>query len=162
MNAKTHLRSGDGAVWTEGRVALGKPDLLARVDDPGLLGEAAKLLRSIAGCEGSPDVSPQDGETYEYGYWPVKFLSDRSGRLVLWEPEADGPRFVPRVDLTVTYRRDQHQTRAAYHAGFTPPRRDQLVALSPGVLDSGAVEGVRYPAPTHMSGWYMFSTDYNG
>jgi hypothetical protein len=50
-----------------------------------------------------------------------------------------------------------------YNADFIPPNQDQMVAISEGVL-SGAleIEGVRYPSPEHMSGWWLTTDLYNG
>lgn len=51
---------------------------------------------------------------------------------------------------------------APYEALPMPPRPDQLVAISEGVLEGDHVEGVRYPSPEHMSGWYIFTDRYDG
>lgn len=50
-----------------------------------------------------------------------------------------------------------------YNAEFTPPEQNQLVAISEGVLEgSHEIEGVRYPSPDHMSGWWLTTDLYNG
>ncbi len=47
-------------------------------------------------------------------------------------------------------------------APFKPPRADQLVAVSAGVMEGDAVQGVRYPSPRHMSGWWLSTNQYDG
>lgn len=39
---------------------------------------------------------------------------------------------------------------------------NQLVVVSEGVLAGDPVEGVRYPSPKHMSGWWITTDKYNG
>jgi hypothetical protein len=49
------------------------------------------------------------------------------------------------------------------HAEFRPPSPDQLVVISVGVLEGdGGVQGVRYPSPEHMSGWWLTTSRYDG
>lgn len=43
-----------------------------------------------------------------------------------------------------------------------PVKNDQLVVVSDGVLEGDLVEGVRYPSPDHMSGWWIITEKYNG
>ena len=45
---------------------------------------------------------------------------------------------------------------------FAPPRAHQLISVDEGVEDGAHVEGVRYPAPDHMSGWYVTTERYDG
>ncbi len=49
-----------------------------------------------------------------------------------------------------------------YAASFRPPAADQLCATSSGVFDGEPVQGVRYAAPEHMSGWYLTTDRYDG
>lgn len=42
------------------------------------------------------------------------------------------------------------------------PAPDQLVVISEGVYDGDVVEGVRYPSPKHMSGWWLTTNRYDG
>ena len=51
---------------------------------------------------------------------------------------------------------------ARHGAPFTASRPDQLCAVSDGVYEGDAVQAVRYPAPSHMSGWYITTDRYNG
>ena len=50
-----------------------------------------------------------------------------------------------------------------YNAEYQPTKTKQLVAISKGVLEGTVpVEGVRYPSPEHMSGWWLTTDEYNG
>lgn len=42
------------------------------------------------------------------------------------------------------------------------PKPDQLVVISDGVYEGDVVEGVRYPSPVHMSGWWLTTDRYDG
>lgn len=42
------------------------------------------------------------------------------------------------------------------------PQPDQLVVISEGVYEGDVVEGVRYPSPPHMSGWWVTTNRYKG
>jgi hypothetical protein len=37
-----------------------------------------------------------------------------------------------------------------------------MCAVSDGVFEGDAAQGVRYSAPEHMSGWYITTARYNG
>ena len=50
-----------------------------------------------------------------------------------------------------------------YKTDFIPPTQEQLVTISEGVLEGAhEIEGVRYPSPDHMSGWWLTTDLYNG
>ena len=49
-----------------------------------------------------------------------------------------------------------------YAAECVVPRDDQMCAVSAGVLEGDPVQGVRYRAPSHMSGWYLTTSRYDG
>ena len=49
-----------------------------------------------------------------------------------------------------------------YDENFTPVNLNQLVVISNGVLEGERpVEGVRYKSPSHMSGWWLTTDQYN-
>lgn len=50
-----------------------------------------------------------------------------------------------------------------YGAIYAPIDPEQLVVISDGVYDSSIpLEGIRYPSPEHMSGWWLTTDRYNG
>lgn len=38
----------------------------------------------------------------------------------------------------------------------------QMIVISEGVFEGDPVEGVRYPSPQHMSGWWITTDKFNG
>src|SRR5262245_46849436 len=84
--------------------------------------------------------------------------------LEVWEPRTDdGNLLVPGADFTLTCWRDQHQVCELLNAEFSPPDPDQMCAVSAGVMEGELpIEGVRYRAPGHMSGWYITTDRYSG
>ncbi len=56
----------------------------------------------------------------------------------------------------------QRATCKRYGAPYAPVSDAQLCAVSDGVYEGDAVQGVRYSAPEHMSGWYITTARYNG
>lgn len=49
-----------------------------------------------------------------------------------------------------------------YSASYSPVDLNQMVVISQGVYEGMPVEGVRYPSPNHMSGWWLTTDDYDG
>lgn len=49
-----------------------------------------------------------------------------------------------------------------FKAQYTPVDEEQLVVISDGVYEGLPLEGVRYPSPDHMSGWWLTTDKYNG
>lgn len=50
-----------------------------------------------------------------------------------------------------------------FDAEFTSIEDTQMVAISEGIYEGVVpVEGVRYPSPNHMSGWWHTTDDYDG
>ncbi|MBA6234511.1 immunity protein Imm33 domain-containing protein [Colwellia sp. MB02u-11] len=50
-----------------------------------------------------------------------------------------------------------------YNAQCLPVKKAQLVTISKGIYEGvNPVEGVRYPSPEHMSGWWLTTDEYDG
>lgn len=50
-----------------------------------------------------------------------------------------------------------------YEAALIPPTEELLVVISKGVYEGVVpIEGVRYPSPKHMSGWWLTTDEYDG
>ena len=50
-----------------------------------------------------------------------------------------------------------------YGVQVEAPALDALVVISEGVYDDDlSLEGVRYPSPPHMSGWWLTTDEYDG
>ncbi|MGY6770271.1 hypothetical protein OQZ28_11380 [Komagataeibacter sp. NFXK3] len=94
-----------------------------------------------------------------YGYWATRGALAADGYLDFHEPVPACPTFgleeQSGVDACVTYREEQHATCRSVQAAFSPPWPEHLVVISGGVYEGDVVQGVRYPSPPHMSGWWI-------
>jgi hypothetical protein len=157
------IKSEGLRTWTQGLNDHGLHDLTVEVADTSLLPEAEALLRNLAAYMTSEGVRVEAEETLAYGYWAVQVREEQpAGRFELWEYNADATRFVPGANITLNCWRDQHEVCERYGAEFSPPQPNQLVVISDGVLRGDAVQGVRYPSPEHMSGWWITTDRYDG
>jgi hypothetical protein len=150
------------AVRTEGLKASGCSEISVDVD-ASLLEESERFLRYVSDYLLGSGKLIKPGETMEYGYWLVKFLGARQGdHLETWEYTADASSFVKGADLALGYWRDQHFVCNQYRTSFSPPRADKLSVVSAGVIEGLPVQGIRYPSPDHMSGWWITTNLYDG
>ena len=136
-------------------------ELSATVNSVLLLDECGKFVQFI-GAYAAAGAAIKPGETVRYGYWLTKAELGDDNQLVFWEYNPEATEFVFGVNTAVSYWRDQHQICQKVGANFDPPRLNQMVVLSDGVLDGDEVEGVRYPSPDHMSGWWLTTDRFNG
>jgi hypothetical protein len=127
-----------------------------------MLPESNRFLRYVIRyiAEEAARIGP--GDTLEYGYWTVKFELRDDRMLEVWEYNASAKDLIPGATLAMTYWRDQHLVCETLGAEFLPPRADKLAVVSKGVLEGDPVQGVRYPSPEHMSGWWITTDRYDG
>lgn len=156
------IRSSGSRLVTDGLARLGHAELALQVRDPGIIPEGEELLQYLAGYLRTGQERLRDGETISYGYWLLKVRSTAEGILEILERTPDGDSFVVGASQALSYWRDQHRICEEAGAIFTPPRPDVLAAVAKGVMDGEPVEGVRYPSPQHMSGWWFFTDRYKG
>jgi len=149
-------------IRTVGLPSIGQAELRAEVRDPDLLGEAEEFLNYVSHYVTTSGKRIGPGETIAYGYWLVKFQAAGQNLLETWEYKPDASDFVQGANLTLRYWRDQHIVCKLHDAEFKPPRPDKLTVISAGVLEGAPAEGVRYPSPDHMSGWWITTDQYNG
>jgi hypothetical protein len=150
------------ALRTEGLKASGFSEISVDVD-AGLLEESERFLRYVSDYLLGSGKLIKPGETMGYGYWLVKFQGAQQGdHLETWEYSADASSFVRGADLTLGYWRDQHFICSQHRASFSPPNADKLTVISAGVIEGLPVQGVRYPSPDHMSGWWITTDLYDG
>jgi hypothetical protein len=149
-------------VRTEGLKALEKPELSVDVATE-LLVESERFLHYVSNYLSSSGTHLKSGETLAYGYWLVKFQKARQRDLLeTWEYTADASGFRKGGDLTLKYWRDQHLICDQHRTVFSPPRPDRMTVVSQGVLEGLPVQGIRYPSPDHMSGWWITTDLYDG
>lgn len=149
-------------VTTEGLARGGYREVVVDTGDRALTAEGEAFLRAIVNhlIETRSVLKPE--ETFRYGYWLTLFKAAGNDTLEVWEHAADASHFVPGAKLTLTYWRDQQSVCAKYGAAFMPPRPDKLAVVSAGVFEGDPVQGIRYPSPEHMSGWWFTTDRYDG
>lgn len=147
---------------TSGLVDQGHPEIWVAVDDPALLPESESFLCYVAAYIQHSQAQIKAGQTLAYGYWLVKFQARNDRMLETWEYNPEATAFVPGATFTLRCWHDQHAVCQRVGAAFAPARPDKLVVLSEGVFEGDPVEGVRYPSPEHMSGWWITTDRYNG
>lgn len=143
-------------------VGLSGSDVELTVPDRSWLDDGETLVRSVVRNVEYRRQPLVAGETFRYGYWSVRFFQAHSGRLSISELSPDATQLVPGADLALRYWRNQHEVCERFGAQFQPPLPEQMVALSAGVYEGDVVQGVRYRAPEHMSGWYVTTTRFSG
>ncbi|WP_215397034.1 immunity protein Imm33 domain-containing protein [Rheinheimera oceanensis] len=63
----------------------------------------------------------------------------------------------------MSFESNQRECCEHFGAQYKPVDENQLVAISKGIYEGVTpVEGVRYPSPPHMSGWWLTTDEYDG
>jgi hypothetical protein len=149
-------------VVTSGLADVGHMEILARVSNSALVPEAEAFLGFVVDYLNSSGVSLSHEQTLAYGYWLTRFVKN-CNILEAWEYTPDAVSFVPGITQTLKYWHEQHEVCERHRAEFLPPRPDRLVVISEGVIEGDQdVQGVRYPSPEHMSGWWLTTGRYKG
>jgi hypothetical protein len=147
---------------TEGLLAFGHLEVKVEIHEGGIEEEGREFLSYISNYVIKSGARLQAGETMSYGYWATKFMAAEDGMLETWEYNAEATRFIKGATLTLRYWKNQNSICKKYHADFDPPNADKLSVISKGVLEGLPVQGVRYPSPDHMSGWWITTEQYDG
>jgi hypothetical protein len=150
------------SIRTVGLTSSGHSELRTEVRDSEFLREAEEFLHFVANYVTTSGNRIRPGETMPYGYWLVKFQDGGSKTLETWEYNSEAANFIKGANLTLRYWREQHLICQQHGAEFRPPRPDKLTVISKGVLEGLQVQGVRYPSPDHMSGWWITTDQYDG
>lgn len=119
------------------------------------------LARIVAGELEGREI--EDGASISDGYWdPILRKRDENLYEVFeWTPDRRVE--APGINTTATYLLEQGEMCRTVGAAFVPPMPKQLIAASRGVLEgTRPLEGIRYQAPPHMSGWYLTTDEYDG
>lgn len=156
------ISSDDGLqLITVGLQETAGHEICASIDDTNLREECHKFLAFVANyIQSGHRIQP--GGTLGYGYWITKGIEDNLGNLCFWEYEPEAVNYVPGISNTLRYWRDQHQVCAMATSIYDPPNAEQLIVISEGVFERDDVQGVRYPSPNHMSGWWITTDRYDG
>jgi hypothetical protein len=171
MKAKVSLsgkgityKTADKSKYTIGLSGIGQRDIRVSVDDLDLLNGSETFLDVVISYIRQNNRKINPDETMNYGYWLVKFQeSPHNDFLDVWEINLDGTTFTPGASRAIAYWEKQNNLCNQVGALFTPPNPHQLAAISKGVLEGEPInEGIRYRAPSHMSGWWFLTKRYDG
>lgn len=132
------------------------------LDDLALADDAGELLEILAeyfsGCAGLAA-----GEKID---WASSLLvaQQRSTTCISFgDLDFDGTTILTNVDRAIRIWNAQSAICGAQEVELCPTRFGDMVAFSPGVLDSDQpLEGIRYDTAGVMSGWWIFTSDYDG
>lgn len=163
MNGKFAINRVETGSHTEGLAHATGYELQLEVRDPQLLDACANLTRFLGEYFSDPEIELRPGDRLD---WASALLISRQldeHAYTFDELSYDGETVSQGVQETVSVWSQQSLVCEEYHSAFTACRYGALIAVSPGLLEScGTVIGTRYPAPSHMSGWWLFTEDYDG
>ena len=162
MTTVFKIEASDEALSTIGLEASGHRELRL-LKHPECNEMVLNRLLDIAGTHSlSKGESYKDGEKITLMSW-IYELRERDNFLELDELSADGERFVKGCAFSEKLISAQLLVCEKLCADPHYARTDQMVAVSDEVLSGGTpIEGVRYPSPDHMSGWWITTDSYNG
>ncbi len=125
--------------------------------------EIQDVVNYIAGYIVEEKKTIKHEESFEFGSWLLQFRINESYIDVCeLKNISNGENIYDEgVDITLEIYRMQS---SLIKDGMSPqiPRFSQKIALSREIYDGSEINGVRYPAPQHMTGWYLTSNSYNG
>lgn len=158
--AVIHLQTGSR---TQGLAETTGYELELQVGAPQLLQACANLAGFLGDYFSDPEVRLRPGDRVD---WASALLVSRQvdeHTYTFDELSYDGETVREGVQETVRVWAAQSLVCDEYESPFSACRYGALIAVSPGLLNTvGTVIGTRYPAPSHMSGWWLFTEDYDG
>lgn len=155
-----NIESNQDSVFTIGlKQVLGFEIIIYR--QVAVISEYIKLLRYLVDFIKSNSVVVKDGETIAYFSWLLKFTKNRDS-YEIWEAKQDGSGFQKGCEMAIQTFVEQCNVCRKYNASPVFPSFGQKIVLSKGVYDGEKVEAVRYPSPSHMSGWWLTTDLFDG
>lgn len=161
MNIHTRNEKGIIHLSTCSRRDGGLPELRLQLTDHSLIDDAHWLLETAMSYMRDQHRIIKPEETMSFGYWGIKFRGGGDS-LEIWEFNDEWSDVTPGAERALRFWHDQAELCRSVDAEFHPPLATTMVVVSAGVLEGQAVDGIRYPSPSHMSGWYLTTDLYNG
>ncbi|PKW29036.1 immunity protein Imm33 domain-containing protein [Flavobacterium lindanitolerans] len=96
-----------------------------------------------------------------FNSWILNFILKQNEYLEIYETHPVTQELVQGCDYSLEVMNNQIKVCDKHSSKYLFTRVNQNIAISDGVLEGVAVEGVRYEAPEHMSGWYLTTDLYN-
>ncbi|ARU60928.1 hypothetical protein CBW65_07410 [Tumebacillus avium] len=107
----------------------------------------------------NPTIKPD--QTIAYYSWILKLNSDDAPFYNLWEADSNGDGYIQGVDYSIQVIREQGEECKKHNVTPSFPTFAQNIVISKGVYEGLAVDAVRYPSPSHMSGWWITTDLYD-
>lgn len=102
-----------------------------------------------------------DGETSAYGLWVVKFITNGT-ILEVYEFDSNMENWIIGAETAITLIEEQREVCRGVNVQSDMPKIMQKIAFNTEVLSNKDVKGRRYHEPSHMSGWYIITDEFNG
>ena len=161
-SANIKIHKSIGRLHTEGLSSTRQAELAVNLNSGDVPGDAEALLGFLSSYLLDSARVLKSGETLAYGYWLLKFIDAGDGVLIAHEYNAEATEFIAGASFAMGCWREQHLLCGRCSATFSPPRPDRLTVVDPAVFDGHPVQGVRYPSPDTMSGWWITTDKFNG
>lgn len=100
-------------------------------------------------------------QTISYYCWVLKFVEFDQESMLLYEVEAGGTGYINGIDYAIKVFTEQELECSKLKVSAIYSTFNQNIVISKGVYEGLAVEGVRYPSPDHMSGWWLTTDLYD-
>ncbi|WP_277014975.1 immunity protein Imm33 domain-containing protein [Flavobacterium lindanitolerans] len=100
-------------------------------------------------------------QTIGFNSWILNFILKQNEYLEIYETHPVTHELVQGCDYSLEVMNNQIKICDKHSSKYLFTRVNQNIVISDGVLEGVAVEGVRYEAPEHMSGWYLTTDLYN-
>jgi len=105
----------------------------------------------------------KDKETFELGSWLLQFVFNGFFIDIYELKNVLGGKNIYKEGIDIATKIYRIQS-SLINEGISPliPKFSQKIALTKDIYDGSEVNGVRYSAPSHMTGWYLTSNSYKG
>jgi hypothetical protein len=124
--------------------------------------EYFKLLTYLIDYVCQPSVVINPNETIAYHSWVLQFVATSERFYEISEVGRSRDGYQVGVDNAIKVFDEQKEVCIKYKIEPISPLFSQYIVISKGVYEGVPTEGVRYPSPSHMSGWWLTTDEYDG
>ena len=104
----------------------------------------------------------RSNETFALGCWILKFVGDSEDILNIFELDPNTQEYIEGAAFSSEVFSEQIQIGIDHNLYLDFPSVNSKIVYSDGVLEGLQTDGIRYPSPNHMSGWWLTTSLYNG
>jgi hypothetical protein len=123
--------------------------------------EYFNLICYLIDYASGPHVIIKPDETIAYHSWILQFVLSEGKFYQLWEAEQSGKGYHSGVDYAIYVVHEQENECSRHKATSVFPTFSQNIVISKGVYEGLPIEGIRYPSPKHMTGWWLITDEYD-